>query len=137
MIVCVALGFGTVYVFKTISTAKTVTTTKIETAAVGIYVPVEDANDFASVAAGYTYGILAEQDRENTDDAIAQINEEFGISLNVRAYEGLPRLIDGLFNHEVDAIIINSAYLGLLSEMEGYENAASRLREVHMAHVER
>ena len=137
VVFCVALGIGTVYVFKTISTAKTVTTTKVETAAVGIYVPIEDANDFATVAAGYTYGILADQDRENTDDAIAQINSEFGISLSVRAYEGLPRLIDGLFNHEVDAIIVNSAYLGLLSEMEGYENAASRLREVHMAHVER
>ena len=137
VILCVVFAVGTVYVFKTISTAKTVTTTKVETAAVGIYVPIEDANDFANVAAGYTYGILAEQDRENTDEAIAQINSEFGMSLSIRAYDGLPRLIDGLFNHEVDAIIINSAYLGLLSEMEGYENVASRLREVHMAHVER
>ena len=31
VVFCVALGIGTVYVFKTISTAKTVTTTKVET----------------------------------------------------------------------------------------------------------
>ena len=137
LILCVVFAVGTVFVFKGVNTARTVTTTKLETATVGIYVPIEDANDFAAVAADYTYGILAEQDRENTDEAIAQINSEFGVSLSIRAYDGLPRLIDGLNNHEVDAIILNSAYLGLLDEMEGYEGTSKKLREVHMAKVER
>ena len=32
---------------------------------------------------------------------------------------------------------MNSAYLDLLGEMEGYENAASQLREVEVKHIER
>ena len=137
LVMMVVFGIGTSYVFQGMSTAKAITTVRTETAAVGIYVRADDANDFSTVAADYTYGILAEQDRENTDEAIAQINEEYGISLTTKTYDGLAQLIDGLLGSEVDAIIVNSAYIGLLAEMEGYEDAASKLREVEMAHVER
>ena len=137
VLMCVVLGVGTSYVFKGLSTAKEITTVRTEVAAVGIYVRADDANDFATVAGTYTYGILAEQDRENTNDAIAQINQEYGVTIQPTTYQGLPQLIDGLLGSDVDAIIVNSAYIGLLSEMEGYEDAASKLREVKVTHVER
>lgn len=137
LVMMVVFGIGTSYVFKGMSTAKAITTVRTETAAVGIYVRADDANDFSTVAADYTYGILAEQDRENTDEAIAQINEKYGISLSTKTYDGLAQLIDGLLGSEVDAIIVNSAYIGLLEEMEGYEDAASKLREVEITTVER
>ena len=137
LVLCVLYVVGTVYISKTMSTAKTITTVKTETAAVGIYVRADDPNDYAQVAGSYTYGILAEQDRENTDEAIAQISEEYGVTLSTKTYDGLPMLIDGLFASEVDAIIVNSAYIGLLEELEGYEDAASKIREVKITHVER
>ena len=137
LILCVLYVVGTVYVSKTMNTAKTITTVKTETAAVGIYVRADDPNDFDQVAGSYTYGILTEQDRENTDEAIKQISEEYGVTLSTKAYDGLPLLMDGLFASEVDAIIVNSAYIGLLEELEGYEDAASKIREVEITHVER
>ena len=137
VLVCVVLGVGTSYVFEGLNTAKEITTVRTEVAAVGIYVRAEDTNDFAAVAGSYRYGILANQDRENTNEAVAQINQEYGVDIQPTSYQGLPQLIDGLFASEVDAIIVNSAYISLLSEMEGYEDAASRLREVKVTHVER
>ena len=137
VLVCVVLGVGTSYVFEGLTTAKEITTVRTEVAAVGIYVRAEDTNDFAAVAGSYRYGILANQDRENTNEAVAQINQEYGVDIQPTSYQGLPQLIDGLFASEVDAIIVNSAYISLLSEMEGYEDAASRLREVKVTHVER
>lgn len=137
LVMMVVFGIGTSYVFKGLSTAKAITTVRTETATVGIYVRADDANDFATVAADYTYGILAVQDRENTDEAIAQINEKYGISLTTKTYDGLAQLVDGLLGSEVDAIIVNSAYIGLLEEMEGYEDAESKLREVEITTVER
>ena len=137
VLMCVVYGVGTAYVFKGISTAKDITTVKTETAAVGIYVRADDTNDYSQVAGTYTYGILAEQDRENTDEAIAQIEQEYSVTLSTKEYQGLSQLIDGILGSEVDAIIMNSAYLDLLSEMEGYEDAASKLREVQVQHVER
>lgn len=137
VLVCVVLGVGTRYVFEGLNTAKKITTVRTEVAAIGIYVRAEDTNDFAAVAGSYRYGILANQDRENTNEAISQINQEYGVDIQPTSYQGLPQLIDGLFASEVDAIIVNSAYISLLSEMEGYEDAASRLREVKVTHVER
>ncbi len=128
---------GIVYINKGMSTAKEITTPMEETATVGIYVRADDINDFSQVAATYRYGILAQQDRENTDDAITQLDKEYGITITPTEYDGLPLLIDAILNSDVDAIILNSAYLDLLSEMEGYEDAANQLKEVTVTHVKR
>ena len=130
-----ALVTGTLYINKGLQTAKEITTPQEETAAVGIYVRADDINDFSQVAATYTYGILAQQDRENTDDAIAQLNQEYGVTIVPQEYDGLPQLIDAILGKDVDAIILNSAYLDLLSEMEGYETAADQLKEATITHV--
>ena len=78
----------------------------------GIYVRADDINDFSQVAATYTYGILAQQDRDNTNDAITQLNQEYGVTIVPKEYDGLPQLIDAILGKDVDAIILNSAYLG-------------------------
>lgn len=132
-----ALITGCLYVNKGMSTAKEITTPQVETASVGIYVRADDINDFSQVAATYTYGILAQQDRDNTNDAITQLNQEYGVTIVPKEYDGLPQLIDAILGKDVDAIILNSAYLDLLSEMEGYEDAASQLKEATITHVKR
>lgn len=137
VLICVVYGVGISYVSKGLSTAKEITTVRTEVAAVGIYVRADDTNEYSSVAGTYSYGILAEQDRENTDAAIEQIEKEYSVTLTITQYQGLSQLIDGILGAQVDAIIMNSAYLDLLSEMEGYEDAASQLREVQVEHVER
>ncbi len=137
ILMCLLYGFGASYVFKGLNTAKSITTVRTETAAVGIYVLADDQRNYGENAGTYTYGILREQDRENTDEAIAQIKQEYGVTLKTNEYDGLSQLIDGLFDTQVDAIIMNSAYLDLLSDMEGYETAADRLREVQVQKVER
>ena len=128
---------GIVYINKGLNTAKEITTPVEETATVGIYVRADDINDFSQVAATYRYGILAQQDRENTDDAIKQLDKEYDVTITPQEYDGLPLLIDAILNSDVDAIILNSAYLDLLPEMEGYEDAANQLKEVTITHVKR
>lgn len=128
---------GAVYINKGVDTAKEITTPQEETANVGIYVRADDINDFSQVAATYRYGILAQQDRENTDDAIEQIDQQYNVTITPQEYDGLPQLIDAILRKDVDAIILNSAYLDLLSEMEGYETAADQLKEVTITYVKR
>ena len=128
---------GIAYINKGLSTAKEITTPVEETASVGIYVRADDINDFSQVAATYRYGILSQQDRENTDDAIKQLDKEYDVTITPQEYDGLPLLIDAILNSDVDAIILNSAYLDLLPEMEGYEDAANQLKEVTITHVKR
>lgn len=128
---------GAMYINKGVDTAKEITTPQEETANVGIYVRADDINDFSQVAATYRYGILAQQDRENTDDAINQINQQYNVTITPQEYDGLPQLIDAILGKDVDAIILNSAYLDLLPEMEGYETAADQLKEVTITYVKR
>ncbi|MFQ6805373.1 MAG: LCP family protein [Lachnospiraceae bacterium] len=66
----------------------------------------------------------------------SKLNEELGISIAVKEYDSLTALVDGLFNGETNAVILNSAYLDVLEEMEGYEDIRERLREVTVTHVE-
>ena len=128
---------GAVYINKGVDTAKEITTPQEETANVGIYVRADDINDFSQVAATYRYGILAQQDRENTDDAIEQLDRQYNVTITPQEYDGLPQLINAILGKDVDAIILNSAYLDLLPEMEGYETAADQLKEVTITYVKR
>ena len=128
---------GGVYLSKTTSTVKSITTTSTQTAVVGIFVRSDDPNDFNEVAADYTYGVLAELDRQNTDAAVEQFYAEFGLQMHTVDYAGLPGLIDALLEGETDAIILNVAYLDLLEEMDGYRDIAERIRQVTFQSVEK
>ena len=136
-VLCMGFVLGTGFIYRALTTARIVTTVRTETASMGIYMRAEDTRDFAEIEESCLYGILAVQDRDNTDAAIADITRNYGFTPQVQEYSGLPLLLDGLFSSQVDAVILNSAYLGLFEEMAGYEDAASRLRQVRVATVER
>ena len=129
-------AMGSIYVGSTLQAADKITTVKTEVAVMGIYVQANNTDDFNQTASGYTYGILAQMDRENTDQVVEQLNEQLGISIAVKEYDSLTALMDGLFGGETNAVILNSAYLDVLEEMEGYENIRERIREVTVTHVE-
>ena len=59
-----------------------------------------------------------------------EIRDEAG-DLNITEYSGLSELVEGLLQKECDAIILNKAYMDLLSDIEGHETTASQLREIH------
>ena len=128
---------GGVYISKMTATMKKITTISTETTVVGIFVRSDDPNDFNEVAADYTYGVLAELDRQNTDAAIEQFYSEYGLQLQTVDYDGLPSLIDALLSGETDAIILNVAYLDLLEEMDAYRDITTRIRQVTFQSVEK
>ena len=115
LIVCIVLIIGTVYVSKTKSTAKNVTTVGKEVAAVSVYVRADDTSDYDSVAAQYTHGILSVQDRVNTDKALGILGEEYGAEISTKEFSELAQLADVLLNSEVDAVVMNRAYISAVS----------------------
>lgn len=136
VVMVAAMIFAGNYVLKGLNTMDQITEITVEIADVGVYVLQEDEAQSVNDTTGYGFGILAEQDRENTDKAVAEIETTLGESLHVTEYPGLAELVDGLMDQEVQAIIVNSAFVGLLSEMEGYEAAEDALREIHVQQVE-
>ena len=137
-------AFGISMVHKFTSAMENITSIAPEIAELKVYVKKDDPAQSINDAANYTYGILLMQDRENTDKALAEINrqltEEMGLTdqmeLSYLEYDGVTHLIDGLMSGEVKAIVLNTAFLVLLEEQEGYSDVTERIREISVQHIE-
>ncbi len=136
VVMLVALSVGNLFIHKTIATLDKISAGDTEIVHVGIYVRSDDTNDYSAEASGYCHGILKELDRESTDRALQQIAQKLGVAPKYQEYQRLPELIDALLAGQIDAIVINAAYLDLLQEMAGYEDILTKIRETELKKVE-
>ena len=120
--------YGSATLNKTVNTLKSITNTSPQYSRVCVYVPTEDSAQSIEDVAGDCFGFLSTADRENTDQAIAQINEELNVSVQAREYEGLTALLNALFDGEVRSMILNPEYLALVEEVDGFADVGSRVR---------
>lgn len=132
----VVMTAGSFYLYKTVSLLDNITGVDVEVAHVGVYVKQEDAAQSLGDAVGYTFGILAELDRENTDAAVEKINTQLSTYINTVEYAGLVEIADALKNGEINAMILNQAYLDLMEEVEGYSDMKTITRELSSTKVE-
>ncbi|MCD7856409.1 MAG: LCP family protein [Clostridiales bacterium] len=114
----------------------TITTVNTEVTHVGVYVLTEDDAKTLNDLEEDTFGILSELDRTITDGAIQQLNKDLNTGIVTAEYDGLVELVDGLYNQECRAILLNDAYLDVIAEIEGYEDIDDRIREVTGLEVE-
>lgn len=87
---------------------------------VNVYVMKADKAQDLTSAQDYTFGILEVLDRENTDKTVDEIETKLGKTIDKREYEGYTQLAEALYSGEVQAIILNSAYVTNLTETEEY-----------------
>ena len=135
IILCIAFLTATLYLNRAVNAAQNITKTKVEVASIGVYMLADEVNENTALTIDMTYGILEQQDRKNTDEVIKKLEEEFGKTLKTKSYEKLPSLWDALRDHEVDAMIVNSALLQLADEMPGYEKIQEEIREVRKTQI--
>ena len=95
-----------------------------------VYVLVEDPAQELKDVADYRFGILSNLDRENTDKVIENINKELKREITDIEYSNVLSLVDALYSGEMNAIILNSAYISFVTGTEGYEDFESRIRSV-------
>ena len=131
-----ALVLGNLYVIQTYNTLTRISDVNTKRSAIGVYVLADDPAQTITDAKDYTFGTLQGLDEENTAQAVDQIISEVNQPIKQEAQPGLPELIDALRGGSCQAIIVNHAYLPLLQDIEGYEDAESELREISLAEVE-
>lgn len=136
VLIVVALGTGSLYIYKTVSTLDTITGVNKDITKINVYVKEDDPAQKLADASGYTFGILSELDRDNTDQALQQMYYELGSDVQTNEYSGLSELADSLNNGTTGAIILNQAYLDVLDEMDNYSSFSSQLREIASLQVE-
>lgn len=130
MVLLIVLMLGTPYLTQALDTLDAITTVEVEVAHVGVYVKTESAVSTLSDLEDGNIGILQTLDRGNTDKTLTEVQSKV-TDLQTKEYPGLGNLVDGLMQGEVDAIMLNSAFLDLLKDMEGYQNVSAQIREVY------
>ena len=108
--------------------------TKIDN--VNVYVRAEDSAQSIYDASGYSFGILKDLDRENTDKTIDDIQNIIGQNISVTEYNTALDLVKGLYNNETQAIILNDAYISFVKDSEGFDDVESRIRSIYNASFE-
>ena len=104
-------------------------------ASVTVYVRTEDSAQDLQDAADYNFGIVQGYEVERIREAVGAMEEELGSSLRICEFDSVQSLVDALFDREVDALILNSAYVDILEEMEGYEDFRDRIRQIHAVRI--
>ena len=132
MVLLITLMVGTPYLTKAVNTLGSMTNVNVEMADVGVYVKNDSSVQEVNELSGKTMGIMSVLDRANTDKAL----EEMQLAVATAEYAGISELADGLLSGEVDAIVLNNAFLDLLTETEGYENILDEIREIHTQKTE-
>lgn len=93
--------------------------TKIST--MGVYVledsVIQDVLDLGDA----DFGIIAQMGREETDSTIYKIEETLTTEIKYTEYNSVVELADALIDGGIDAMIINSNYLGMIEDVEGYK----------------
>ncbi len=108
--------------FDTITTKPTVTTQ------IGVYVLANTPAQTLEDAAGYTFGFTDSREGENARAALSGIQETLGSTVKVNNFDTIFSMIDALYANDVQAIILDTAYLSILEEAEGYSNFADKAR---------
>lgn len=136
VILCVAMVVGCMYVNATDDTISKITgvTTKIDN--INVYVLKDDKAETITDAKDYKFGILKELDRTNTDTVLKDFSEDLGQNIDTTEYEGLTELVDALYNGDVEAIVLNTAYIGIITEQSGYEDFESKVKSVYNKDIE-
>lgn len=136
IVLTAVMAVASVYLYRTTSTLNAISGIRTEVANVAVYVRAEDSAQSVNDAADYRFGFLQNLDRENAVKVLGELEDELDIHLSTLEFEGLTQLASGLKNDEVQAIVLNQAYLDILTEMEGYESFASDIREISVKKIE-
>ena len=119
-------GVGSYYLYHTNQAVDEILTpTALETDAVSIFVLKDDPAQEVADIEDYTIGIMRELDRENTDYAISQIEEQAGFSLKLQEYDAMDAMIDALRSGEIGGMLLNNGFLTMIRIISLFISAES------------
>ena len=131
IILLIILSFALYYFLVLKNALKDITTPEGSKIILAVYVRQEDKATAVADTADYDYGVSwNEADTDATEKMLDQLEQLLGSSLSVTEFSSVFALTDGLHEGNVDAIILNEAYLDILVETEGYEWTADSLRKL-------
>ena len=134
MIFCLVFAFGIGYIRVGLDTLNKITSTETQTVAMTVYVREGDNRELKELMSA-PWGTLS-TDRDNTQAAVAKLEQEHGGTLTHQVYQSPSELVDALEQSQVDAILVGQGQLSTLEDIPEYETVLTRLRSVETISVE-
>lgn len=108
---------------------------RLETVQMSVYVRLDD-DDAENIAdlSGAKIGNL--KDDHNVDDIMSEIMTSTKKKPQNTDYDNIVALMDALLNGNERAVVVNSAYIDVLSEVDGYANIKDEIKELDTISVE-
>ncbi len=137
ILLTIACVLGSYMVTKGVDTLRDIIGKRELSNHVGIYVrtddPAKDLQDLES----YAFGILGEEDRENTDKAIANLEKTLGDGkkISYTEYKNKFSMVSDLLSGKLGAIFLNSSYIDVIKDVESFEELDTKLREVYSVRI--
>lgn len=128
IVACVAVTY---YVGRLNHTVSAISADSKVSNLIGIYVQADDPAKELKDARGYTYGITEEYDYEHTETTIEEIEKQLGSKIGTTKYESVEDMVDALYRGDVGAIILNKAYVDLLTDEKQYEDFERQMRVLY------
>ena len=109
-------------------TMDAVTQTTEVSAVVELYVLQKDGAEVLEDAADYQIAMTEGIDQENLKITLTAMENSFGKTVQSVNYDNVFAMVDGLYAEEVDALLINSAYVDIITELENYMDFPERVK---------
>ena len=128
---------GNYYLLRSSDTLEKMTASETSTDVITLYVLKTDSASKLTEISGGKIGILKTLDRKNTDAALKAASHKTDEKLTTQEYENSDQLVNALIDKKVQAILLNSAYLSLVTEAEDGSSAADDVKSVWTYEIER
>ncbi len=115
-VISVVLLVGAYFIFQASGTLSAITGGDVKVDNMVVAVLADDPAESIQDAADYVFGVQYTLKGDETTSAITAIEEEEGLVLDVVEYADMAALAIALQDGEVDAIIYNEAYAGIIEE---------------------
>ena len=116
-------------------TMTTVSNKRDMTTLMNVYVCKEDPAQTLQDAAGYRFGIVDGYDAARAEQAVDEIQQELGKKITTSPYVVTTQMVDALYDGQVGAIILNSAYVSVLESHEAYADFSHKTRVLYQVRV--
>ena len=127
---------GSVYIDITNDAIDKISNSYTKVASMGIYVRADAAAEGLEDLRGMSFGILGTLEREDTDKTIAMVEAEIEETIAITEYQSPVSLVEALVNTEVDAAIMNSSYLTMVTDMETYSDYNNKVKCIFTYDIE-
>lgn len=128
VLIIAASGYGISILRHTMQMMQRITEVVTETEAISAYVLVDSELESLQEAKDSSFGIVIDQSEQAVHQMLERLAEETDSVLDIREYSDMFLAADALRNTEIQVVVLNDAYAGIIAEIEGYEWFAGETR---------